>query len=147
MFQVREKDFKRKSGQKVCLPELRKQNFLQAENKSKKNKGDLAMNQDKINEIQIIEQTLHNLILQKQNFQMELSETQSALGEIEKSGDDIFKIVGQLMIKTDKDKIKEDLSSREKILELRLKSIEKQEDSFMRKLDGLREDVVDSQNN
>jgi len=105
------------------------------------------MNSDKISEIQVIEQTLHNLILQKQNFQMELSETQSALGEIEKSGDDIFKIVGQLMIKTDKDKIKEDLSSREKILELRLKSIEKQEDLFMKKLDGLKEGVVDSENN
>ena len=147
MFQVREKNPQWESGQEICLPELRKQNFLQAEDKSKENKGDLAMNSDKISEIQVIEQTLHNLILQKQNFQMELSETQSALGEIEKSGDDIFKIVGQLMIKTDKDKIKEDLSSRQKILELRLKSIEKQEDLFMKKLDGLKEGVVDSENN
>ncbi|MBI4116615.1 prefoldin subunit beta [Candidatus Pacearchaeota archaeon] len=105
------------------------------------------MDSDKINEMQVLEQTLHNLILQKQNFQMELSETQSALAEMEKSGDDVFKIVGQLMIKADKDKIKEELSGREKILELRLKSLERQEDSFMKKLDGLKEEVVDSQNN
>ncbi len=105
------------------------------------------MDSDKINEMRTLEQTLHNLILQKQNFQMELSETQSALAEMEKSGDDVFKIVGQLMIKTGKDGIKEELSSREKILELRLKSLEKQEDSFMKKLDELKEEVVDSQNN
>lgn len=105
------------------------------------------MDSDKINEMRALEQTLHNLILQKQNFQMELSETQSALAEMEKSGDDVFKIVGQLMIKTGKEGIKEELSNKEKILELRLKSLERQEDSFMKKLDELKEEVVDSQNN
>ena len=55
-----------------------------------------------IEEMQILEQKLQNLFLQKQSFQMELSETQTALKEIENSGDDIFKVVGQLMIKTEK---------------------------------------------
>ncbi len=102
------------------------------------------MDSDRINEMRVLEQTLHNLILQKQNFQMELSETQSALSEIENSKGDVFKIVGQLMIKTDKDKIKEELSNKERILELRLKSLEKQEDSIMKKLGDFKEEVVDS---
>ena len=33
---------------------------------------------------------------------MELSETKSAKKEIENAGDDVFKIIGQLMIKSDK---------------------------------------------
>ena len=94
----------------------------------------------KIQEMQILEQNLQNLLLQKQAFQMEISETKAAKKEIEKS-DDIFKIIGQLMIKTDKEKTKEELINTEKILELRMKSIEKQEASLMERLDILKKEI------
>jgi prefoldin beta subunit len=96
----------------------------------------------KIQEMQILEQNIQNLLLQKQAFQMELSETQSAAKEIESSDDDVFKVIGQLMIKTDKSKIKEELSNKEKILDLRMKAIEKQENSFMEKLSTLRDELL-----
>lgn len=102
---------------------------------------------EKIQEMQILEQNLQNLLLQKQAFQMELSETESALKEIEKSGDEVFKIIGQLMIKTEKAKIKEELSNKKKILELRIKTMEKQEMNFMKQLDILREDIVGKEKN
>ena len=76
------------------------------------------MNQEKIQELQILEQTLQNLLAQKQAFQMEFSETDSALKEIEKSGDEVFKIVGQIMLKVGKDKMKEDLLGKEKIAKI-----------------------------
>ena len=100
------------------------------------------MDQNKIQEMQILEQNLQNLLLQKQAFQMELSETKSALKEIENSGDDIFKIIGQLMIKADKNKVKEELLNKEKILSLRIKTIEKQETSLTEKLTSLRDEVM-----
>ena len=96
---------------------------------------------EKIHELQILEQNLQNILLQKQAFQMELSETQSASREVEDSTDEVFKIVGQLMIKTDKAKVKEELSNKEKILTLRTKTIEKQEASLMEKLNILREEL------
>ena len=96
----------------------------------------------KIEEMQILEQKLQNLFLQKQSFQMEFSETQASLKEIKDSKDDVFKIVGQLMIKADKLKLKEELSNKEKILDLRIKTIEKQENSLMEKLGKLREEVM-----
>lgn len=105
------------------------------------------MNQEKIQELQILEQTLQNLLAQKQAFQMEFSETDSALKEIEKSGDEVFKIVGQIMLKVGKDKMKEDLLGKEKILEIRLKTIERQENTLMEKLEKVREAFVDSKNN
>ena len=105
------------------------------------------MEQNQFQELQILEQTLQNLLLQKQNFQMELSETQSALNEIEHSSDDIYKIVGQLMLKSDKKKISLELSEKSRLLELRLRAMEKQEESMMRKLETLRDSVVDSKNN
>ena len=101
------------------------------------------MNKDQIiNEMRILEQNLQNLFIQRQTFQMELDETQSALTEIEKSGDEIFKVIGQLMIKTEKSKVKEELFDKEKILNLRIKSIEKQEVFLTKQLDELREKIM-----
>ncbi len=102
------------------------------------------MDEKKIQEMQILEQKLQNSLLQKQAFQIELTETNSALKEIEKAGDEVFKIIGQLMIKSEKSKIKEELSNKQKILELRIKSFEKQEASFSEQLDKIREEVTKS---
>jgi len=97
---------------------------------------------EKIQELQILEQNLQNLLLQKQSFQMEFSETKTALKEIEHSGDEVYKIIGQLMLKTGKQKIKEELSSKEKMLELRIKSIENQEKTFTERMENLRKELT-----
>jgi len=100
------------------------------------------MDQSKVQEMQILEQNLQNLFMQKQSFQIEFSETQSALKEIEASGDEIFKMIGQLMIKSDKSKVKEELINKEKFLDIRINSIEKQEGSLVEKLEKLREEII-----
>ena len=99
-------------------------------------------NNDKIHQIQLMENNLQNLFMQKQAFQMELFESQSAIKEIENSDEEIFKIIGQLMIKADKQKTEEDLSNKERILKLRIKTIEKQEDSLTEKMETLRKEVT-----
>ena len=38
--------------------------------------------ESKMQELQLLEQSLQNTLMQKQAFQMELSETQAALGEL-----------------------------------------------------------------
>ena len=96
----------------------------------------------KINEIQILEQNLQNLLLQKQAFQMEISETSTAKREIEKAGDEVFKIIGQLMIKSDKSKIKDELSNKERLLDLRIKALEKQESVLLEKIESLKEEIL-----
>ena len=105
------------------------------------------MDKDKIQEMQMLEQNLQNLLMQKQVFQMELSETSSALHEVKNAGEEIFKIAGQLMIKTDKPKVKEDLEKKEKMLKLRTETIEKQESQILEKLDKLKEEFIKSQKN
>lgn len=96
----------------------------------------------KVQEIQIIEQTMYNLSFQKQSFQLELSETIETLSNLESSEGEIFKIVGQLMIKSNKNKIKEELLNKQKLLELRLKSIEKEENSLAEKVTSLRQGLI-----
>src|SRR3989344_3157169 len=96
----------------------------------------------KIQEIQVLEQTLQNLLMQKQAFQMELSETELASKEVENAKGEVFKIIGQLMIKTENKKIKDELSHKERLLNLRLQSMEKQESALTKQLEKLREEVV-----
>lgn len=98
--------------------------------------------QAKIQELQSYEQGLHSLLLQKQAFQMELSESENALSEISKSKDDIFKLVGSIMIKTSKEKIEKELKSKIDLLSLRMKSIEKQESDLNKQVEELKEEVM-----
>jgi len=100
------------------------------------------MDENKIQEMQILEQRLQNVLLQKQAFQMELAETNSAFNELEKSGDEVFKIVGQLMIKSQKSKIKEELENKQKILEMRINSFEKQEEIISNQLEKMRDEII-----
>jgi prefoldin beta subunit len=98
--------------------------------------------QQKIQEIQILEQNLQNLILQKQAFQIELNETENALSEISKSKDDIFKLVSNIMIKTDKEKLEKELKQKKELLSLRLTSIEKQETKLSEQVENLRKEIM-----
>ncbi|MEK6817343.1 MAG: prefoldin subunit beta [Nanoarchaeota archaeon] len=95
-----------------------------------------------IQELQFLEQNIQNIFFQKQAFQMELTETQSALREIENSQEDAYKLIGQLMIKVPKSKIIGELSEKEKLLNLRINNLEKQEKSFSEKLEQLRGKIL-----
>jgi len=100
------------------------------------------MKENKIQELQILEQNLQNILFQKQTFQIELAETQSALEELEKSDEDVYKIIGQLMLKTEKQKIKDELEEKKKMLKLRTKTIENQEKTITEKAEELRKEVM-----
>ncbi len=58
-------------------------------------------NTKKLQEMQMLEQNLQNLLMQKQAFEIELSETIAALKEVESSKEQVFKVIGQLMIQAD----------------------------------------------
>ena len=98
--------------------------------------------EQRIQEMQMIEQNLQNILMQKQAFQMELRETQAALKQLDKSGDEVFKIIGQLMIKTDKKSMKDELQNKEKLMDLRISSFEKQEKIFSEKLESLQREIM-----
>ena len=96
-----------------------------------------------IQEIQILEQNFEQLLQQKHLFNMEISETDLALKEIEKSDGDVFKLVGgQVIIKTTKEKLSQDLKHKKNMLELRMKSIDKQEKEFSDRIEELRQRIL-----
>jgi len=99
--------------------------------------------QNKIQELQILEQNLQNLLMQKQAFQMELNETENAESELKKAKNDVFKITGQIMVKANKKELEKELSEKKKILDLRLKNIQKQEDQISSFAEKLRQEVTE----
>ena len=99
--------------------------------------------QKMLEQLQIVEQNLQNLLLQKQMFQLELIETDNALGELKKTkSEDIFKIVGSLMVKSNKVDLTKSLERKKELLNLRIKAIEKQEENLKNKLLETREEVL-----
>ncbi len=81
----------------------------------------------KIQDLQAIEQNLQAFLSQKQSFQIELNEVNNALAELKKSGDEVYKILSNIMVKSNKKDLDIELNEKKKILDLRINSIEKQE--------------------
>lgn len=96
----------------------------------------------KIQEMQIAEQSIQNLLVQKQVFQLELAETNNALEELKKSEGDAFKIVGNLMIKSNKADLEKELTRKKDLINLRIKSLEKQEKNLGELLTKTRAEVL-----
>ena len=89
----------------------------------------------------MLEQSLQSLLMQKQAFLMELEENSRALQELQISGEEVYKLIGQLLIKTEKKQLIEDLNKKSDLLNLRIKNLEKQEQSLIEKLENLRQDI------
>lgn len=105
------------------------------------------MNVDKetekqIQELQILEQNLQNFVMQKQAFQLELSEVENAINELKNAGDEVYKIVGQIMIKSSKTNTEKDLKEKQELISVRLKSIDSQEKVLEKKAEVLRKKVL-----
>ena len=95
-----------------------------------------------IRNLQMLEQNLQQILMQKQAFQMELRETQSAMKELEKSGEEVFKIIGQMMIKSDKKSMIAELANKEKLMDLRIRNFEKQETAVSKKIEEIQKEIT-----
>jgi len=97
--------------------------------------------EEKIQKLNLMEQSLNNFSQQKQNFQMQIIEIENALNEL-KNEKEAYKIIGNIMVKTEGGKLKEDLSSRKEIVDLRIKNIEKQEKKVKEDMEKLQGEVI-----
>ena len=97
--------------------------------------------QNKISQLQVMEQNMHHLAHQRQQIYNQVLEIDSALKEME-GKEDAFMIVGNIMIKKKKVEIEKDLQEKKERLELRIKTIEKQEEQMKQKAEAMQEDVM-----
>ncbi|MDP6642015.1 MAG: prefoldin subunit beta [Candidatus Nanoarchaeia archaeon] len=95
-----------------------------------------------IAQLQLLEQNLQNFLAQKQTFQTQLLKIDNALKELNSTKEDSYKIVGNIMIKDKKENLIKDLQSKKEIVELRLKTLDKQETKIKDKAEELQKKVV-----
>lgn len=95
----------------------------------------------KINKLQLLEQSLQTFLMQKQQFQTQLIETESALNEL-KTAKQSYKIVGDIMINADKEELTKELTERKEKIELRIKTLEKQEKELKEKATKMQQEVM-----
>lgn len=97
--------------------------------------------EEKVAQLSQIEANVQQQLQQKQQFQSQLLEIESALREM-KSSEECYRIIGNVMVKADKKKLSEDLEKKKEILDIRVSSIEKQEEKLKEKQKELQKDVL-----
>ncbi len=129
------------------MPILRKQDAVQAQGHDNKSQVTLNMadvskdTEKKISQLQLMEQSMQGLSMQKQQFQLQQVEVESAMKELE-NVEEAYKIVGNIMVLSKKTDIKEELNSKKEIIELRIKSLEKQENHMRDKASKLQSEIL-----
>lgn len=103
----------------------------------------MAELQENINKIQLLEQNIQAIAMQKQQTQTQLFEIDSALKELEDSKES-YKIIANIMVKEPQEKIKKELNERKEIIDLRIKTLEKQEKQIKDQIKELQEKIVKS---
>jgi prefoldin beta subunit len=99
--------------------------------------------QAQIQQLQMMEQTFQQLLMQKNAFSMEASETELIIKEVKKTNGEVSRIIGQqVVIKTTKEEILEEMEKKKELIETRMKSIDEQEKEFSEKIEKIREDVM-----
>ncbi len=98
--------------------------------------------ENKISELQTIEQNLQRFLSQKQNLQSQIIEVETALKELPQSGE-AYKIIGNIMVSVNKDKLTEELGSKKELANIKLKSIEKQEEGMRTEADSIQKELME----
>ena len=89
----------------------------------------------------MFEQNLQNLIMQRQNFQVQLSEIDSALNEL-KGVKEAYKMVAGIMVLSKKEDINKSLKEKKEMFELRIKKLEEQEKLINEKAKKIQSEVL-----
>jgi len=101
---------------------------------------------ENIKELQLIEQNSQQYQMQRQQFQTQLTELESAIQELGKT-DTSYKIIGNIMVKTDINAQKKELTRKKEMFEIRIKTLEKQEKKLKGKAKELQEQVLTDMKN
>lgn len=97
----------------------------------------------KLEEFEVLRQTYLALIYQKQKIEEELLEVENAIKELENMKDDerVFIMIGNVLIRKDKKSVIEELKEKRDILNIRIKSLDKQEVQLRERLTNLQNEI------
>ena len=97
--------------------------------------------QQRLLRLQQLQQTLQGVLTQKQQLELELSEVEQALGELEKLTDAsvIYKSIGSLLVKSKRANVTTELDERKELLNMRISVLAKQEERLRTQVKDLQD--------
>ena len=99
-----------------------------------------------ISRLQVLEQNLKGMEMQKQNVQLQLFESENSLKELNGYEGKPFKIVGPVMIESNKDDLVKDLTEKIELLKVRSESMNKQESSLKKQFEEIQAKIMENIN-
>lgn len=95
----------------------------------------------KISQLQILQQNLQTISAQKQQYENQLVEIESALAELSTT-EKAYKIVGKLMLAAPKEKLATELQEKKETMEIRLRNFSKQEEKLRQSLEDAQQHLL-----
>ena len=86
--------------------------------------------QERLLRLQQLQQTLQSILAQKQQVEMEKTEVDQTIAELQKTADEavIYKAIGSLLVKAEKTKVNGELAERKSLLDTRSTVMARQEE-------------------
>lgn len=99
--------------------------------------------QEKFNRLQQLQNTMQQLVLQKQRLNLELTESERALKTLEDVPSDakVYQSAGSILVEKKKETVVKELEDRKEFLEMRSKVLVKQEGNTRERLTSLQESL------
>ena len=97
--------------------------------------------QQRLLRLQQLQQTLQGVMAQKQQLTLQLTEVEQAASELEKMNETavIYKSIGALLVKSEKDKVTAELTERKELVKMRIDVLAKQEERLRTQVKDLQE--------
>ena len=97
--------------------------------------------QERLQRLQNLQNTLQQLLVQKQRIEIEIMESDKALKTLKETTSEskVYKSVGAVLVEKPRDDVITELEDRREFLDMRMKVIVKQEDKTREKMKGLQE--------
>jgi prefoldin beta subunit len=99
-------------------------------------------NSEELQELQFLEQNLSSILMQKRAIDMEIAELESSIEEVKKTKDGVFKLIGNIMIKTNKESVEKDLKERILKIKSKAKTYDLQEKNVSNRIKEIREKIL-----
>ncbi len=99
--------------------------------------------QEKLTRLQQLQNTMQQLVLQKQRLDLELTESERALKTLEDVPSDakVYKSAGSILVEKKKEDVVKELEDRREFLEMRSKVLAKQEGNTRERITSLQESL------
>lgn len=102
--------------------------------------------QNKLVRLQQLQEQLRLVLAQRQSVELELREVSRVSEEVSKleEGSSLYKSIGHVLLRTDRESVLKELNEKKEVLELRVKTLSKQEEYLNKQIEDLRKRITEA---